>query len=172
MPAVKRSASSELVGRPSVHHSSVTLYTPTSSNDHSGDVQATDLPDTRSKRAKIVKKEVSDVAVSQRTRGKRVVTAVATSSSIKLEHNETEDIGLAKVPQRLQRRKAPSKPKVVKQSLDIPHPAPGRWREAYDTIKQMRASIVAPVDTMGCDQAQYQETDPKVLSDSFVCFRQ
>jgi endonuclease-3 len=58
--------------------------------------------------------------------------------------------------------KSPKKPKPILQSLDIPHPAPPRWKEVYDSIKEMRAQIVAPVDTMGCEQAQHKEKDPKV----------
>ena len=57
---------------------------------------------------------------------------------------------------------APKKQKPVQQSLDKPHPAPEHWKEQYDTIKSMRARLKAPVDTMGCDQAQNGETDPKV----------
>ncbi|KAI0823864.1 DNA glycosylase [Trametes gibbosa] len=53
------------------------------------------------------------------------------------------------------------KPKPIPTALATPHPAPPHWRETYDTIKRMRAHIVAPVDTMGCDQAQLKETDPK-----------
>ena len=59
---------------------------------------------------------------------------------------------------------SPKKPKVLKQSLATPHPAPERWRETYALIKEMRTKIVAPVDTMGCQQAQSVETDPKVSS--------
>ena len=58
--------------------------------------------------------------------------------------------------------KSPRKPKTIEQSLEKPHPAPKRWRETYDTIKEMRTHIVAPVDTMGCDQAQFKETEPRV----------
>ncbi|KAG5337609.1 hypothetical protein C0989_009169 [Termitomyces sp. Mn162] len=57
--------------------------------------------------------------------------------------------------------KSPRKPKPIPQSLAIPHPAPEKWKETYDTIKQMRSHITAPVDTMGCDQAQFKETDPR-----------
>ncbi|KIK24479.1 hypothetical protein PISMIDRAFT_98508 [Pisolithus microcarpus 441] len=57
--------------------------------------------------------------------------------------------------------KSPKKSKVIPQSLAIPHPAPERWKEAYDAIKEMRSKILAPVDTMGCDQAQWKEQDPK-----------
>jgi endonuclease-3 len=52
--------------------------------------------------------------------------------------------------------------KQIQQTLSKPHPAPTRWQEQYDAIKHMRSRIAAPVDTMGCDRAQYKETDPKV----------
>ncbi|KAI6131161.1 DNA glycosylase [Pisolithus croceorrhizus] len=57
--------------------------------------------------------------------------------------------------------RSPKKSKVIPQSLAVPHPAPERWKEAYDAIKAMRSRIPAPVDTMGCDQAQWKEQDPK-----------
>ncbi|KAI6106206.1 DNA glycosylase [Pisolithus croceorrhizus] len=57
--------------------------------------------------------------------------------------------------------RSPKKSKVIPQSLAVPHPAPERWKEAYDAIKEMRSRIPAPVDTMGCDQAQWKEQDPK-----------
>lgn len=62
------------------------------------------------------------------------------------------------------RLKAPKKQKPIQQFLDKPHPSPEHWKEQYDTIKSMRARVKAPVDTMGCDQAQNGETDPKVMS--------
>jgi hypothetical protein len=65
---------------------------------------------------------------------------------------------------------SPRKAKPIPQSLEKPHPAPARWRETYDTIKDMRRRIVAPVDTMGCDQAQRKETDPKVRIFFFLFF--
>jgi len=58
--------------------------------------------------------------------------------------------------------KAPKKVKALRQVLDHPHPAPPNWKETYETIKKMRSRFVAPVDTMGCQQAQVKETDPKV----------
>ncbi|KAF8643550.1 hypothetical protein AX16_008938 [Volvariella volvacea WC 439] len=56
---------------------------------------------------------------------------------------------------------SPKKRKRIPQALDVPHPAPENWKEVYDLIKDMRSKITAPVDTMGCDQAQRHETDPK-----------
>jgi endonuclease-3 len=52
--------------------------------------------------------------------------------------------------------------KPVPTTLATPHPAPENWEEVYMLIRQMRSKIVAPVDTMGCDQAQFKESDPKV----------
>jgi endonuclease III len=37
-----------------------------------------------------------------------------------------------------------------------------RWWETYDAIKEMHSHIIAPVDTMGCDQAQLKEMNLKV----------
>ncbi|KAH9968457.1 DNA glycosylase [Russula compacta] len=56
---------------------------------------------------------------------------------------------------------SPQKPKAIKQALEKPHPAPARWRETYDAIKEMRSRFPAPVDTMGCDTAKWKETDPR-----------
>jgi endonuclease-3 len=60
--------------------------------------------------------------------------------------------------------KAKAKAKPVPQELETPHPTPPNWREVYDMIKAMRSQFVAPVDTMGCAQAQTGETDPRVGS--------
>ncbi|KAI6125317.1 DNA glycosylase [Pisolithus croceorrhizus] len=57
--------------------------------------------------------------------------------------------------------RSPRKSKVIPQSLAVPHPAPERWKEAHDAIKEMRSRVPAPVDTMGCDQVQWKEQDPK-----------
>ncbi|KAH9930839.1 DNA glycosylase [Fomitopsis serialis] len=56
---------------------------------------------------------------------------------------------------------SPKKQKPIQQALETPHPAPARWSEAYSTIKDMRSRIVAPVDTMGCNRAQLEETIPQ-----------
>ncbi|KAJ7184548.1 DNA glycosylase [Mycena filopes] len=61
-------------------------------------------------------------------------------------------------------KKSPQKAKAktpYKKALATPHPAPERWREVYDCIKEMRKDGTAPVDTMGCHMAQLHETDPK-----------
>ncbi len=65
------------------------------------------------------------------------------------------------------RSTSPQKPKAIKQALEKPHPAPERWRETYDSIKEMRSRFPAPVDTMGCDTAKWKEMDPRARHISF-----
>ncbi|THV06921.1 DNA glycosylase [Dendrothele bispora CBS 962.96] len=57
--------------------------------------------------------------------------------------------------------KSPKKPKPIPSALEVPHPTPENWKVVYGKIKEMRSKIVAPVDTMGCDQSHSKETDPK-----------
>ncbi|KAM0792169.1 hypothetical protein ACM66B_004866 [Microbotryomycetes sp. NB124-2] len=47
---------------------------------------------------------------------------------------------------------SPRKPKVHVEKLDKPHPEPTKWRKQYEIIQEQRKRIVAPVDTMGCEQ--------------------
>jgi endonuclease-3 len=141
MSALKRSASSRatgLIALPSPHNSSVTLFEP-------------ELED-RSKRVKLLSDADSIVDLEDTI---QVTSGVAeepnpVSSALKLKRKDTS---------------SPRKPKPIPQSLTTPHPAPSRWQETYDTIKEMRSRITAPVDTMGCDQAQHKESDPKVNKD-------
>ncbi|KAL8276394.1 hypothetical protein RQP46_011192 [Phenoliferia psychrophenolica] len=54
--------------------------------------------------------------------------------------------------------KSPRKPMPFKLALEKPHPAPKRWQEAYEIIRKQREGIVAPVDTMGCEQGGHDRT--------------
>ncbi|KAL8284304.1 hypothetical protein RQP46_005053 [Phenoliferia psychrophenolica] len=54
--------------------------------------------------------------------------------------------------------KSPRKPTPFKLALEKPHPAPKRWQEAYEVIRKQREGIVAPVDTMGCEQGGHDRT--------------
>jgi endonuclease III len=144
---MKRSASSRvtrLTAHASSFHSSVTLFE-AEPEDASG-------PSTprRSKRVKL-----EDSSSSALPDMEDIVTIQKDTSS-------QSSIKQAKAPS------SPRKPKPIPQTLKTPHPPPPRWRETYDAIKEMRSHIVAPVDTMGCDQAQLKETDPKVSADFAV----
>lgn len=154
MPSLKRSASSEPSPRLSVN------LTPDGAPAPDAPV-----PRTRLKRAKIVKGEDVEAILPPRTRtrSKGSVGPLPSTSSLKLEDVMFECQTSVKPPQAKapKRQKSSSKPKAIKQSLEVAHPAPEQWRTTYETIKQMRARIIAPVDTMGCDQAQHQEKDPQ-----------
>lgn len=129
------SSSRRIAGRASEFHPSVTLY----------EIKAEEIeePLRRSKRVKVEQKleilpDLEDFKLVQDT-PKRTVSISKSSSPAK----------------------SPVKAKPIPQALKTPHPEPERWKETYDTIKEMRSNFVAPVDTMGCDQAQFKESDPK-----------
>jgi endonuclease III len=150
MPAMKREASPALVGRSSAYHTSVTLY----------DLEQ-DGP-RRSKRVK-VKQETAAALTGGEISPTEPVASGSRPRTTSVKVKDTEGTATKSEPlSRAEKLSSPKKVKPVPQSLAVPHPAPPRWREAYDTIKRMREHIVAPVDTMGCEQAQYKEIDPKV----------
>ncbi|KIJ95139.1 hypothetical protein K443DRAFT_683245 [Laccaria amethystina LaAM-08-1] len=129
------SSSRRIVERSSEYHPSVTLY----------EIKAEEIeePLRRSKRVKVEQKldilpDLEDFKLVQDTPKKTVSISKSSSPA-----------------------KSPVKAKPIPQALKTPHPEPARWKETYDTIKEMRSKIVAPVDTMGCDQAQFKESDPK-----------
>lgn len=41
------------------------------------------------------------------------------------------------------------------------HP-PANWEEIYETVREMRKSILAPVDTMGCESLAEEHISPRV----------
>lgn len=147
MSALKRRASSSRTTRLRAHtspyNSSVTLF----------DADSAGLPTSPPRRSKRVKVESGSGALLD------VEEAVQDASLPEklLQAGADSDPSTPRV----KGLKSPRKPKPVQQSLATPHPAPTKWREVYDIIKYMRSRTVAPVDTMGCDQAQLKEQDPK-----------
>lgn len=143
---MKRTASTELVGKPSSFHFAVTLFEPGPPTPR------------RSKRFKVEPDTELEPDISTLAEVKKTTTRRTRQTVVKVEQTETVELE-AKPPRP---SASPKKQKPIPQSLDVPHPAPPRWREQYDAIKRMRENIVAPVDTMGCEQAQLKETDPRV----------
>lgn len=140
MSSLKRTASSRstrLTSRASIHDSAVTLF-----DLQDGDVKDTS-PSESPRRSKRVKTEVKAETIPQGL--------------------DLTDLDSGSPKKRGTNAKPPRKVKPIQQLLATPHPVPKRWREAYDAIKEMRSQMVAPVDTMGCDQAQMMETDVKVI---------
>ncbi|KAI9069485.1 DNA glycosylase [Trametes sanguinea] len=151
---MKRTASS-LVSRPSPYHASVTLFEP------GGGDSAASTP-RRSKRLK-VESEMTETSESSTTLQE---DGIIQSRPVKTnKRNKTvKAVGAVQEVEATEKTKtvkSPRKAKPIPMALETPHPEPPHWREAYDAIKRMRSRIVAPVDTMGCDQAQLKETDPK-----------
>ncbi len=146
--AIKRKASSEIIGRPSQYHASVTLYD--TSIIASGSTPAL----RRSKRVKVKEEAETELLLVD---PRDVISDVVKVEAVEVKQGD--------IPAKKTRKAAsPRKPKSIPQSLAVPHPAPPHWKEVYDTIKTMRESIVAPVDTMGCHRAQLAETDLKVCA--------
>jgi hypothetical protein len=148
MSALERSASSRatrLAARASPYHSSVTLF----------DVDESRKPSSRpSKRVKL-----EDAVVDIEDTIPDTTTA-----------DELEDPGPSSRSAKRIKSSSPRKPKPIQKALKVPHLPPQNWRETYDSIKEMRTRIAAPVDSMGCDQAQLKETEPKVR-DTFPYLR-
>jgi endonuclease-3 len=154
------SGSTKLAARASPYHPSVTLL----------ETDGTEIlipPDSLSpRRSKRIKLETTPTPA--------IVDLEETVRDIHSEPKRTrKKADNPSAPQTKRAAKSPRKSKPIQQSLEVPHPAPPQWRETYDALKQMRSRFVAPVDTMGCDQAQYKEEDPKVSMDvalpSHVC---
>ena len=164
---MKRPASPVLISRPSPYHAGVTLLL-----DAASSITLEAEPALRrSKRVKVeeisvVKLEEEEVIPETRS-GKKPrakVVSKSSTSAVKIEEVEALDVRptKSKAKREPSSTSSPRKQKAIPQSLDNPHPAPLHWRDTYDTIKRMRANITAPVDTMGCDQAQNKETEPQV----------
>ena len=168
---------SSLVGRPSPFHANVTVYetsdeitvrrskrlklsTPAEAATSHAHSSLTKPPQSREEDENAIESPrkvlLKSIGAEATQLGEASVSSTATS---------TADVS---VRPKSKRNASPRKPRPVPTALETPHPAPPRWQEAYDTIKCMRSRIIAPVDTMGCEQAQFKETDPKVC---FTCTR-
>jgi endonuclease III len=116
------------------------------------ELDLTDLEDVATPPRSSVKKKALTRTLVKRTR------KTADPVQVKEEVSVTEG-GKSRGKMKVQR-----KPKKIPSKLEIPHPAPDNWEEAYGMIKEMRKREVAPVDTMGCQLAGKDEANPKVLN--------
>ncbi|KZT11151.1 DNA glycosylase [Laetiporus sulphureus 93-53] len=164
--SAKRKASESpqgLIGRPSPYHPSVTLFQPNSEPSSSPTVPLTTRRSPR--RQKIVKREDS-MDSTEKSTVTGDTSALTNSTVLKSPKAATASTSSDVKPDSTTHAKAsqggsPRKRKSASQASGAFHPAPPRWREAYDKIKEMRSRVVAPVDTMGCGRAQLFETIPK-----------
>ena len=127
--------------------------------------QLTDVPLRRSKRIKIESDAVAQVANGDYSIAVKVETSEEATFQLVNPASPTKGVGSKrKAAPRVKKEGSvsPKKQKPIVQALKTPHPTPARWCEAYNAIKDMRSRIIAPVDTMGCNRAQLEETVPQV----------
>ena len=64
-------------------------------------------------------------------------------------------------------RRQPAK-KTVNEAGEVEIQPPATWEEVYEAVKEMRKSVLAPVDTMGCETLAEERLSPRVrLSHEF-----
>jgi endonuclease III len=160
MSASKRTRSVKLLETESPFNSSVTLFS----------LPEADLEDSprRSKRIKTEHVQESIAAEIQST---------STSARVKVEKVEVADVEdtIVSSPKKRKPRAttttaSPRKAKGFKDSLNSAHPAPEDWEEVYGLIQKMRSTMIAPVDTMGCDMAHSEDDEPIVRSQLELTF--
>ncbi|KAI0738033.1 DNA glycosylase [Daedaleopsis nitida] len=156
---MKRSAINNIhtLARQSPHNSRVTIYDPV---ELSQAIESTTAGVARRSKRLMVPSEDDTVTSEDERMAKKRAKTVAKSEEPANKSTSQFVSGAS----RSKRVTSPRKPKPIPTALETPHSAPLQWRETYDTIKRMRESIVAPVDTMGCDRAQLKEADPKRFS--------
>lgn len=73
-------------------------------------------------------------------------------------------------------RRQPAK-KTVNEAGEVEIQPPATWGEVYEAVKEMRKSVLAPVDTMGCETLAEERLSPRVrvpyefLRDYLTCSR-
>ncbi|KZT74038.1 DNA glycosylase [Daedalea quercina L-15889] len=154
---MKRSASPIALSNPSEHlcGGSPSTLTPTPERSH-----------TALRRSKRIKTENGTVLASNARCATTTVKVEVTEETLQaIESVPSSKVAGVKRKTTARVKKegsaSPKKQKPIVHALEIPHPAPARWSEAYNAIKDMRSRIVAPVDTMGCNRAQLEETIPQ-----------
>ncbi|KAK7438436.1 alpha,alpha-trehalase nth1 [Stygiomarasmius scandens] len=165
MSGIKRSVSTRssarltaMISHANPHNPAVTLFELNSSATASESA----TPDRPAKRVKFSKEEISDEDEPLSELSDDPYTPEPGPSKLtpkdSARSRKTPKKSEGKAPAKA---KSPKKPKPIPTALETPHPAPDNWKVVYDKIKEMRSKVTAPVDTMGCDQAQRGETDPR-----------
>ena len=173
-----RSGNAKLVSTKSEANSAVTLYSldnstvPPTSNTSDVSNHETVSPDERisprrSKRRRVVVEQVQSAGDVPVIRTEHVVSKSGVFKPARAATPKPRSKTSSPKKVRAQ-SSSPKKPKAVPRSLETPHPAPEHWQEVYEAIKLMRAGRTAAVDTMGCEQSQSAETDPKVVFPVYI----
>lgn len=104
----------------------------------------------------------SPVFSTQKRKREIDLTSGATTPNIRASphkpshHTKNESIKNAK-----NLRRQPVK-KIVNEAGEVEIHPPANWEEVYNAVKEMRKSISAPVDTMGCETLAEERLSPRV----------
>lgn len=71
-------------------------------------------------------------------------------------HTDNEPVTISKKP-----RRQPAK-KLLNEAGEVEIQPPTDWEKIYEAVKEMRKSILAPVDTMGCETLAEERVSPRV----------
>ena len=59
-------------------------------------------------------------------------------------------------------QRQPAKQVVDRATGEVKVHPPLNWQETYDAVREMRKTMLAPVDTMGCERLADETLSPKV----------
>ena len=120
-----------------------------------------------------VKKEIEDDDTAQ-SDGSSPITSLSGSadsgatapktlsrSSLKRKRGEAKALIAGSGKKAPARQRRPAK-KVLGEDGQVEIHPPLHWEEVYATVRKMRAKLVAPVDTMGCETLAQDGVSPKV----------
>ena len=77
-------------------------------------------------------------------------------------HESSLSIENEPVRKRKKAKRQPAKG-IVNEAGEVEIRPPANWEKIYDTVKEMRKSVLAPVDTMGCETLAQESVSPRVL---------
>ena len=104
--------------------------------------------------------EASSTRERKRKRGldtpSTTITTISTTTSTRTSPRKANPGGNVK---RVKRQ--PAKQSINEAGEVEIHP-PTNWREIYDAVQEMRKSVLAPVDTMGCESLAQEHLTPSV----------
>ena len=86
-------------------------------------------------------------------------TTVTTTSSATRIRTSPRKAGSGNIAKKAKRQPAKQ---TVNDEGGVEIHAPANWQEIYDAVKEMRKTVLAPVDTMGCETLAEEHLTPRV----------
>ena len=89
------------------------------------------------------------------------VNSVSAVSSTRISPRKAADNG---TDGKIKRAKRQAAKHTVNEAGEVEIHPPANWEEIYDLVKEMRKTVLAPVDTMGCETLADDHLTPRVQS--------